>query len=324
MRALYIHIPFCTSICSYCDFCKFTYKEEWIRSYLDSLSDEIDKYYEGDTVKSIYIGGGTPSCLSIESLEKLFRVIKKINLVNEGEFTFECNINDICEELLMFLKENRVNRISIGVESFNKYNIKFLNRKHTKEQIFNNIKLAKKYFKNINVDLIYALPIETMHMLSSDISNILKLDVNHISTYSLILEDHTILFNKKIKPIDEDLDYKMYKHICKRLRRKGYIHYEVSNFAKEDYQSKHNLTYWDNNEYYGFGLSAHGYINNMRYENTRNFNKYLNGEYRFITKGDYNKKEDTGFRREEDIKGVVKLKIKYIGYLTLWFRSLID
>lgn len=281
MRGVYIHIPFCTSICSYCDFCKFTYKEVWASAYLDILEDEIEQYYEGDKVKSIYIGGGTPSCLSIGNLKKLFKLTKKFDLDKDGEFTFECNVNDVCEELLKFLKENNVNRISIGVESFNKFNLKFLNRKHTKEEIFNNIKLAKKYFDNVNVDLIYALPIETMHMFMSDVNNLLKLDVNHISTYSLILEEHTILYNKKITPISEDLDYKMYKYICKKLKRKGYVHYEVSNFAKSGYESKHNLTYWDNDEYYGFGLSAHGYINNMRYENTRNFNKYLKGEFRF-------------------------------------------
>ncbi len=281
MRGVYIHIPFCTSICSYCDFCKFTYKEVWASAYLDILEDEIEQYYEGDKVKSIYIGGGTPSCLSIGNLKKLFKLTKKFDLDKDGEFTFECNVNDVCEELLKFLKENNVNRISIGVESFNKFNLKFLNRKHTKEEIFNNIKLAKKYFDNVNVDLIYALPIETMHMFMGDVNNLLKLDVNHISTYSLILEEHTILYNKKITPISEDLDYKMYKYICKKLKRKGYVHYEVSNFAKSGYESKHNLTYWNNDEYYGFGLSAHGYINNMRYENTRNFNKYLKGEFRF-------------------------------------------
>ena len=281
MRGVYIHIPFCTSICSYCDFCKFTYKEVWATAYLDILEDEIDEYYENDKVKSIYIGGGTPSCLSIGNLKKLFRLTKKFDVSEDVEFTFECNVNDICEELLMFLKENNVNRLSIGVESFNKYNLKFLNRKHTKEQIFNNIKIAKKYFDNINVDLIYAIPIETMRMFMSDVNNLIKLIVNHVSTYSLILEDHTILHNRKIKPIDEETDSKMYKYICRKLRRKGYNHYEVSNFAKNDTESKHNLTYWDNDEYYGFGLGSHGYINNMRYENTRNFSKYLEGDFRF-------------------------------------------
>lgn len=281
MRSVYIHIPFCSSICSYCDFCKFLHNDKWASLYLEVLNHEIDEYYEDDTVKTIYIGGGTPSVLSTSNLIKLFKIIKKFKLNEEYEFTFECNVNDITEDLLILLKENGVNRISIGVESFNKYKLKFLNRKHTKEEIFNNIKLCKKYFKNINVDLIYALPIENMLVLRNDISNLLELNVDHISTYSLIIEEHTALYNKKIKPIPEELDYKMYKYICNKLKRKGYKHYEVSNFARNNKESVHNLTYWNNDEYYGFGLGAHGYINNVRYENTRNFNKYLNNEYRF-------------------------------------------
>lgn len=281
MRSVYIHIPFCNSICSYCDFCKFLNNDVWASNYLKSLKKEISLYYEKDEVKSIYIGGGTPSCLSYDNLVKLFNIIKMIKLTSLGEFTYECNINDLSEEFLLFLKENGVNRLSIGVESFNKYNLKYLNRKHNKKDIFSKISLARKIgFNNINIDLIYALPIEDMSMLKKDIKNVLKLNVEHISTYSLIIEPHTLLYNKKVKPISEDLDFKMYKYICKKLKKYGYIHYEISNFALPNFESKHNLTYWDNNEYYGFGLSSHGYINNMRYENTRNYNKYLKEEYR--------------------------------------------
>lgn len=281
MRSVYVHIPFCKSICSYCDFCKFIYSDEWANKYLDFLNQEIEKYYEGDTVKTIYIGGGSPSSLSDSNLRKLMEIIKTFKLKKYGEFTFECNINDINETMLKILKESGVNRLSIGVESFNKYNLKFLNRKHTKNEIFDNIELCKSMgFDNINVDLIYALPIENMGMLRSDISNIIDLEVQHISTYSLIIEEHTMLKNKNIIPIEEKLDYKMYKSICKRLKSKGFNHYEVSNFALNGYESEHNLTYWNNESYYGFGLGAHGFINDTRYENTRNFNKYLKGEYR--------------------------------------------
>ncbi len=282
MRSVYIHIPFCKSICSYCDFCKFLYKDTWANIYLDALEKEIDEYYENDTVKTIYIGGGTPSSLSLDNIDKLFKIVSKIKRTNGCEITFECNINDINDELLKLLKEKGVNRLSIGVESFNKKNLEFMNRTHNKKEVFNKIKLCRNNgFKNINVDLIYALPTENMVVLMKDLRNILKLNVEHISTYSLIIEDHTMLYYNKVKPINEELDYKMYKHICRKLNKKGYHHYEVSNFAKLGYESLHNLTYWNNLEYYGFGLGSHGYINDMRYENTRNFNKYLNGEFRF-------------------------------------------
>lgn len=281
MRAVYVHIPFCNSICSYCDFCKFLNYEKWTEPYLYALEKEIKEFYEGDTVKSLYIGGGTPSVLREEHIEKLFKILRKIKLKQDAEITFECNVNDITEEKLKVLKKHNVNRISIGVESFNKYNLKFLNRKHDKKQIFEKIKLCKEYgFDNINVDLIYALPTEDMGILRRDISQILKLNIEHISTYSLIIEENTALYVKKVKNIPEELDAKMYKYICKKLKKKGYIHYEVSNFAKKGKESKHNLTYWNNEEYYGFGVGTHGYINNMRYENTRSLNKYFEGNFR--------------------------------------------
>lgn len=281
MRSVYIHIPFCKSICSYCDFCKFLHEEVYASEYLNELSREIDKYYDNDKIRTLYIGGGTPSVLSINNLKKLFEIIKKFDTSLLEEFTFEMNIDDITEEKLLLLKTNNVNRISIGVQSFNEINLKYLNRKHTKSEIIKNINLAKNYFTNINVDLMFALPIENFNTLKKDVKEILKLNVSHISTYSLIIEQNTVLSYNKVKPIEEDLDYKMYSYILKELKKNGYNHYEVSNFAKEGYQSKHNLNYWQNDEYYGFGLGAHGFISELRYENTRSFNTYLKGNYRF-------------------------------------------
>lgn len=281
MRSVYIHIPFCKSICSYCDFCKFLHEEVYASEYLNELSKEIDKYYDNDKIRTLYIGGGTPSVLSLNNLKKLFEITKKFDTSLLEEFTFEMNIDDITEEKLLLLKTNNVNRISIGIQSFNGINLKYLNRKHTKNEIIKNINLAKNYFTNINVDLMFALPIETFSTLKKDVKEILKLDVPHISTYSLIIEQNTVLSHSKVKPIEEDLDYKMYSYILKELKKNNYNHYEVSNFAKEGYQSKHNLNYWENNEYYGFGLGAHGFISELRYENTRSFNTYLKGNYRF-------------------------------------------
>ena len=291
MRSVYIHIPFCSSICSYCDFCKFLHDDIWAEEYLLHLEKEINKYYDNDIVKTIYIGGGTPSTLNIKNLNKLMEIVKIFKRVDNLEFTFEMNVNDITEEKLIILKNNGVNRISVGVESFNKNNLAFLNRKHNKKDIFNNINLLKKYFDNINVDLIYALPIETLNVLKSDIKEVLKLNVNHISTYSLIIENNTVLSVKNIKPIDEDKDSKMFKYIVKKLKSKGYKHYEVSNFAKPGFESKHNLNYWNNDEYYGFGLGSHGFISELRYENTRSFNNYLKDNYR-VNELVISKKED--------------------------------
>lgn len=307
MRSVYIHIPFCSSICSYCDFCKMLYIEDWADKYLDALKEEILSIYEGEEILSIYIGGGTPSVLNKEQLIKLFDIINIFKYDKNKEFTFEVNVNDINEDLLSLLKNKGVNRLSIGIESFNKYKLKFLNRKHNKKDIVKAIKKIKEFgFDNFNIDLIYALPIETFNILKNDVKKILDLKPTHISTYSLIIEENTALKINNVKPIDEDLDYKMYKYICKKLKRRGYIHYEVSNFALLGFESIHNLNYWNNKEYYGFGLGAHGYISSVRYENTRSLNKYLNKEFKkneiFISKKDDMENEVMlGLRKREGI-----------------------
>ena len=280
IKSVYIHIPFCDSICSYCDFCKFIRNDEWIDKYLNALYNEIKNKYKGEKINTIYIGGGTPSCLNIEELNMLFSIIKVFNKSKNIEFTFECNIENITEDKLKILYLNGVNRLSIGIQTFNEKYLRFLNRNHTKKEIIEKINLAKKIgFININIDLIYALPNQTLNELEKDIEEFLKLNISHISAYSLIIEPNTKLYIEKIENIDEDIDYDMYNLICNKLKDNGYNHYEVSNYSKEGYESKHNLTYWNNNEYYGFGMGASGYINNIRYDNTRSFNKYLNGEY---------------------------------------------
>ena len=279
ISSIYIHIPFCKKICSYCDFCKMYYYEDIASKYLDSLEEEIDSYNLKETYKTLYIGGGTPSSLSIDNLNKMFKILNKIKLSDDYEFTFECNIDDITKEKLELLKTNRVNRLSIGIETINEELQKLINRSHTKEEITTNINLAKKYFSNINIDLIYAIPGETMEILKDDLDFITSFNPNHLSIYSLILEEHTKLYIDKVEPIDEELDNKMYYFIIDYLSNKGYHHYETSNFSKEGYESKHNLTYWNNERYYGFGMGASGFIDNYRYTNTRSINKYLDNNY---------------------------------------------
>ena len=281
MNTVYIHIPFCSSICTYCDFAKMLYFEKFVSRYLDALLYEIKTRYKGEEIKKIYIGGGTPSALNIKETKKLFEIIKKFKISTESEFTIECNINDITPEKIKLYKNNGVNRISLGIQTFNKKVLIKMNRNHDYNIVKEKIELLKKNgIKNINVDLIYAFPETTILDLKNDLDLFFSLDVNHISTYSLMIEPHTMLFINKTKKINEELDYDMYNFICKEMENHGFIHYEISNFCLPGYESKHNLTYWNNLEYYGFGLGASGYIGNLRYTNTLSFDKYL--EHKFI------------------------------------------
>lgn len=278
VKSAYIHIPFCNNICSYCDFCKLLYNKNFVKKYLDALEKEITNNYNNEILDTIYVGGGTPSSLSVSELNKLFSIIKIFKLSKEYEFTFEVNIEDITEEKLEILKGNKVNRLSIGIESFNDKYLKYLGRNYTSDIINEKVELAKKYFDNINVDLMYALKNESLDDLEEDIDKILKLDIKHISCYSLIIEKNTKLYIDNTKYISDDLDSDMYDLIDKKLENK-YHRYEVSNYSITSYESRHNLTYWKNNEYYGFGLGAAGYIDNIRYTNTRNLSKYISGSY---------------------------------------------
>ena len=250
-----------------------------IWKYLEALEKEIKVRYQGEKIKTIYIGGGTPSSLNIKQLEKLFTILKIFSFSHNYEFTFEVN-PDISYEKLDLLKINKVNRISIGVESTNNKLLKDLGRKYSFQLIKDKIKYIKKIgIKNINVDLIYALKNQTILDLKKDLKNILSLNISHISTYSLMIEPHTIFYIQKRKEIDSEIDFQMYQLICKTLKENGYIHYEISNFSKPNYESKHNLVYWNNENYYGFGISSASYINNIRYKNTTSLQEYSKGLY---------------------------------------------
>ncbi len=280
MKAMYIHLPFCKTICTYCDFCKQLYNETNVKKYLKALREEIQDRYNDEELETLYIGGGTPSSLNISELNELFDILKLLKLNNIKEFTFECNVNDITEEMIKLLKQNKVNRISIGVESFDKEKLKFMERYADFDDVLKKVNLIREIgINNINIDLMYGIPGETLKTLKKDIDLMLKLKPTHISTYSLILEEYTKLSLQNIKPIDEELELEMYNYIVKKLKKKKYIHYEVSNFSLEGYESMHNLNYWNNEEYYGFGLGASGYIDGIRYENTKNFNKYIENKY---------------------------------------------
>ena len=309
--SIYIHIPFCKSICSYCDFCKFYYNEKWVDKYLIALEKEITSRYNNELIDTIYIGGGTPTSLNINQLKKLLQLTKLFNF-KTIEFTVETNV-DLDLTKIKLLKKYGVNRISIGVQTVNKKHLKFLNRNHTKEEVINLVNQLKKYDFNINIDLMYGMPNQTLAELENDLDFILSLDVNHISTYSLIIEPHTKIYIDNVTNIDEDLDYQMYRLINQKLN--NYVHYEISNYAKEGYYSKHNLVYWNNLEYYGFGIGASGYVDDVRYDNTKSYQNYIDGNY-VLESHRLSKKEQIenefilGFRKLKGIN-IFKFKEKY-------------
>ena len=280
MMSCYIHIPFCEKICSYCDFCKMFYNENIVDSYLEQLENEIRTLYKGENLKTIYIGGGTPSCLSLKQLEKLFNIINIFNKSSNLEFTIECNFSNTTREKLELFKKFGVNRISFGLETTNSKQLKFLEREENCEKTTEIIAICRELgFDNINVDLMYALPGETIADLKYDLDFIKSLDIEHVSCYSLIVEEHTKLGINNTENIDSELDYQMYLEICKFMSDNKFNHYEISNYSKDGYESKHNLVYWNNEKYYGFGLGASGYIDNRRTTNTRSISNYLKGKY---------------------------------------------
>ena len=297
--SIYIHIPFCSSICSYCDFCKILKNEKYIDDYLDTLEKEIKSNYKGEKINTLYIGGGTPSSLSLMQLKKLFNILKRFNLDKNCEITFETNSEDLTKEKIVFLKKH-INRLSIGIQTFDENIIKKLNRKLNIE----NLKLACQTFDNVNIDLMYGFQNQTLKDLKTDLNEIIKLNPKHISTYCLILEPHTKLYIDNYKPLDDDKEREMYDFITKTLKENDYVRYELSNFSKEGYESKHNLTYWNNEHYYGFGLGASGYVDNVRYENTKSLNEYLKGNY-ILEKNELSLEETI---QNEFILGLRKIK----------------
>ena len=276
---IYIHIPFCSNICKYCDFPKLLYDKKYVNKYLDALEKEIINRYKGELVKTIYIGGGTPTSLDCNELKRLLNITNIFNREDKIEFTIESNVESLDIDKLAILKENGVNRISLGVQSFNNNTLIELNRKHTKEMVFEVVKNIKNIgIDNISIDYIYGIN-ENMQELQAGIDKFLELDIPHISCYSLIIEENTVFGINNRNYIDQEKDLKMYKYIEKKLIVNGYNHYEISNYSKEEYKSIHNLNYWNNGYYYGFGMGSVSYLDDYRISNTKNLSKYLNYEY---------------------------------------------
>lgn len=286
-KAAYVHIPFCSHICYYCDFAKVLMTGQPVEAYIDELLKEYDSY-DISSLKTLYIGGGTPSVLPADQLEKLLtHLTKKLDLEELEEFTVEANPSDLTDEVLAVLANSPVNRISLGVQSFDDKLLKKIGRTHTEAQVYSSIeRLRAAGFENITIDLIYGLPNQTMEMVERDVQKFLELDLPHVALYSLILEDHTVFMNRqrrgRLRLPSDDRNADMYEYIIEMLTSKGYSHYEVSNFGKIGYESKHNMTYWDNAEYYGIGAGASGYLDGIRYKNHGPVHHYLREENKHV------------------------------------------
>ena len=273
--SLYIHIPFCESICDYCDFAKLQYFHSFADQYLLALKSELDSYNINHELKTIYIGGGTPTSLDDKQFESLLKMVEPYTK-GVVEYTVEANPESLSLSKIKLMKKYGVNRLSIGVESTDDKILKSINRKHTFKDVETAVKLARENgIDNINLDLIIGLPNVSEKMLEKDIKNILSLNPDHISCYSLTVHEHTVFHINGIDEPMEEFAYDAYKKINDILSKNGFIHYEISNWCKPGKESKHNLTYWNNENYYGVGLAASGYIDNIRYKNTTNFNKYI-------------------------------------------------
>ena len=290
---IYIHIPFCVKKCYYCDFVSFTNQNANIKKYIQAILKELEQYdLNKYNITTIYIGGGTPSAISsayiVNILEKIKEKLENNNTEwKDIEITIEVNPGTVTKEKLQDYKSVGVNRLSIGLQTTNDNLLKIIGRIHTYEEFLETYKLAEEVgFKNINVDLMIGLPSQTIQDLKDSLNKVIKLEPKHISTYSLILEENTVLeklveSGKLILP-DEDMERQMYWYVKNTLELNGYNHYEISNFAKEGFESKHNLNCWEQKQYIGLGLAASSYINNERYSNVSDMKKYLNGSGKII------------------------------------------
>lgn len=290
---LYIHIPFCKQKCQYCDFKSYTGKEKLIDTYIKWLEFELKGVGEGNrldyennlddlaVVKSIYIGGGTPSFIDGKYIEEILSIANEYYTVDDNaEITIEVNPGTIDKDKFETYLRSGINRISIGLQSTHDRLLKELGRIHTYEDFLNTYNLARSVgFKNINVDLMLGLPNQSLQDLEESLKEIIKLNPEHISVYSLIIEEGTLFYKKlemnEIVLPDDELERKMYWGTKKKLENAGYVHYEISNFAKPGFESKHNLSCWNQEEYIGIGVAAHSYTNDVRYSNIDSIEEYI-------------------------------------------------
>lgn len=283
MLGLYVHIPFCVSKCNYCDFNSFKLNKELKDRYIKDLKKEMILYkdeFREKEITSIFLGGGTPSILESEEIKEIFFYIKSnFNIKKDAEITIECNPGTLSKEKLITMKDLGINRLSIGLQATQESHLRYIGRIHTYEEFVKNYKEALDIgFKNINIDLMYALPNQNFDEWKDSLEKIVKLNPSHISAYSLILEEGTKLHDmyekNEFEMIDEDTDIKMYNYTINYLKDNRYNQYEISNYSKSGFECNHNILYWKCNHYIGLGPGASGYINNYRYNNLESLNDY--------------------------------------------------
>lgn len=276
MISLYIHIPFCKSKCNYCDFLSFPCKD-YIYEYEKALINEINAFDTDESVRSIFIGGGTPSYIDESVICRIMEALGRFNISENAEITIEANPGTLSDNKLKAYRKYGINRISMGLQAWQDSLLKTLGRIHTRDEFVRNYHMAEKYFDNINVDVMFSLPGQTFDMWMETLENVTQLKPKHISAYSLIVEEGTPFCDMQLELPDENTDRKMYHRGIEYLKSKGYDQYEISNFAIKGYESKHNIVYWKRGDYKGFGLGASSLVGNVRYKNTENLKEYLKG-----------------------------------------------
>ncbi len=347
-RGVYIHIPFCHQICNYCDFNKFYFKNQPVDEYIEALGKEMALATQKNPesfrhIETIFLGGGTPTALSPQQLDKLLTLIRTYIPMNcVTEFTSEANPDELSAEKLQVLFEGGVNRLSMGVQSFDQGLLQKIGRTHSNEHVYETIALAKKIgFQNISIDLMYGLPGQTMAQWKDSLEKALALHLPHFSAYSLIVEPKTIFYNQyakgKLLLPTEDLEADMYDVLMQQMELHGLQQYEISNFAKPGYHSEHNKIYWDNDEYAGFGAGAHGYLAGVRYSNHGPLKKYMEtvfaGELPIVHEHEVSQAEKReeqmflGLRKTEGVKHKIyeeKLKVPIVAHYDSVLKELVS
>lgn len=278
-KAMYVHVPFCQSICAYCDFTRVGYHEGLVEKWFTALEKELESKQIYSELETLYIGGGTPTCLNTMQLKHLLSLLapytKKIK-----EYTIEVNPETMSEEKIDLLKQFGINRISIGLQSTDERLLKLMNRHHDWKMVKELVeRFREKGIDNLSLDCMYSLPFQTMENLLDTLNALIDLKIPHISLYSLTIEENSEFNRKNLKKLDDDTEAEMYFKACEVLEKAGYTQYEISNFALDNKRSMHNQAYWHYDDFYGISIGASGKENHRRYDNTCNFNDYFKGKW---------------------------------------------